>query len=262
LVELGRPDEAVAHYERATRVNDGYLEAYVGLSVAYRQLGMNAEADEAIEMASHIEPASTRLYQEMARLALRSSLSAAIGRELNVPAAAMEPVADELSASEVLDAELREHADAVAAHPDFPDYRYRYGLLLKSAGKVEEALEQFRVATRLNSTYVKALVKLGLTAWEAGRLEEAAEALSHAVNLEPAYVDLHYRLGLVYADRGLWPLAVEEYQSALKRQPGAEAVEASLVLALENMGLVGDEHLPFAAATEAADGATDATPAD
>jgi tetratricopeptide (TPR) repeat protein len=75
-------------------------------------------------------------------------------------------------------------------------------------------------------------------------------------------VDLHYRLGLVYADRGLWPLAVEEYQSALERQPGAEAVEASLVLALENMGLVGEEQPPFVAATEATDEATDAAPAD
>jgi hypothetical protein len=55
---------------------------------------------------------------------------------------------------------------------------------------------------------------------------------------------------------------VEEYQSALERQPGAEAVEASLVLALENMGLVGEEQPPFVAATEAADEAMDAAPAD
>ena len=87
--------------------------------------------------------------------------------------------------------------------------------------------------------------------WEAGRLEEATKTLERAVNLQPEYVDLHYRLGLVYADRGLWPLAVEQYEKALQRRPDAEGVEASLALALENMGLVGEEGSPFASAPSA-----------
>jgi tetratricopeptide (TPR) repeat protein len=211
---------------------------------------MNAEADEAVRMASAIEPSSTRLYQEMARLSLRSSLSAALGRELKVPAAAVEPAVDELDPAEVLESQLREHAAAVAEHPDYPDYRYRYGLLLKCAGRADDALTELRQAVALNPTYVKALVKLGLTAWEAGRLQEAADALRRAVDLAPEYVDLHYRLGLVYADRGLWPMAVEEYRQALARQPNADGVEASLVLALENMGLAGEEALPFAEAAK------------
>jgi tetratricopeptide (TPR) repeat protein len=66
--------------------------------------------------------------------------------------------------------------------------------------------------------------------------------------LQPEYVDLHYRLGLVYADQGLWPMAVEQYRKALARQPDAEGIEASLALALENMGLLGEEEGPFAAA--------------
>jgi superkiller protein 3 len=106
----------------------------------------------------------------------------------------------------------------------------------------------------MNPTYVKALVKLGLTAWEAGRLEEASTTLGRAVNLEPEYVDLHYRLGLIYADRGLWPMAVQQYQKALSRQPNAEGIEASLTLALENMGLVSEPLPPVEAASAGADG--------
>ena len=75
-------------------------------------------------------------------------------------------------------------------------------------------------------------------------------ALSQAVNLEPGYADLHYRLGLVYADRGLWPLAVEQYREALDQYPGDGAVEASLALALENMGLVDADGPVFAKAAE------------
>jgi len=100
----------------------------------------------------------------------------------------------------------------------------------------------------INPTYVKALVKLGLAAWEAGRMDEATKSLEKAVNLKPEYVDLHYRLGLVYADQGLWPLAVEQYRKALSRQPNVDGVEASLALALENMGLLGGEGSPFAVA--------------
>jgi tetratricopeptide (TPR) repeat protein len=247
LVALGRADEAVAHYDRALQVNDSYLEAYAGLAVAYRQMGMDEEADEAIGLAARIEPNSGCLYQEMSRLMLRAAAAGAIGRALNLPHAALGGVVDRLEPEDVLAAELRAHQNAVAQQPNFPDFRYRYGLLLKSAGRLEEALEQFRAAVAINPAYVKALVKLGLTAWEAGRLVEAADALTRAVHLQPQYVDLHYRLGLVYADRGMWPMAVEEYQRAIALQPDAEAVQASLLLALENMGLAGEEAEPAAA---------------
>jgi tetratricopeptide (TPR) repeat protein len=215
---------------------------------------MAEEADQAIEMASKIAPGSAQLYQEMSRLVCRASLAGALAEELNVSGAATAVAVDELDPAEVLASELREHGRVVQAHPDFPDCRYKYGLLLKSAGRAEEAMEQFRAAVAINPTYVKALVKLGLTAWETGRLEEARKVLEKAVNLQPEYVDLHYRLGLVYADQGLWPLAVEEYRRALSRsrQPNAEGVEASLALALENMGLTGGEGSPFVPAAASA----------
>jgi tetratricopeptide (TPR) repeat protein len=188
----------------------------------------------------------------MSRLVLRSTLSAALAQELKLPGLAVAAVVDELDPGEVLASELREHGRAVSEHPDFPDCRYRYGLLLKSAGRIEDALEQFKAAVAINPTYVKALVKLGLAAWEAGRMDEATKSLEKAVNLKPEYVDLHYRLGLVYADQGLWPLAVEEYRRALSRQSNAEGVEASLALALENMGLTGGEGSPFVPAAASA----------
>lgn len=246
LIELGRVEEAIRHYERAARINDQYVEAYVGLAVAYRQMGRDKEADEAVEMACEVAPGSAQLYQQMSHAAMRAALSSALAEELGAPAAALGTVLDELDPAEVLGAELRDHADAVGEHPDYPDYRYRYGLLLKSAGRLEEALEQFREAVRINPTYIKALVKLGLTAWELGRLDEAGSTLSRAVTLQPEYVDLHYRLGLVYADQGLWPLAVEQYREALAHCPGEETVEASLALALENMGLVDTDGPVFA----------------
>jgi len=250
LMELDRGEESIRHYERAARVNDQYVEAYVGLAVAYRQMGLQKEADEAVDMACEVAPGSVQLYQQMSHVAMRAALASALGEELGAPVAALDGVLTELEPAEVLGVELRDHADAVAEHPDYPDYRYRYGLLLKSAGRPEEALEQFRAAVAINPTYIKALVKLGLAAWQLGRLDEAALALSQAVNLEPGYADLHYRLGLVYADRGLWPLAVEQYREALDQYPGDGAVEASLALALENMGLVDADGPVFAKAAE------------
>ena len=247
MVERGQMEAGVRLYQRAMRINDTYLEAYVGLAVAYRQMGRQREADEVVEMACEIAPGSGALYREVSRVMMRSAMSSALGRELDLPAARLQPVVEELEPEEVLEAELLDHAEAVKAHPDFPDYRYRYGLLLKSAGRLQEAVEQFRAAVAINPTYVKALVKLGLTAWEMGRLDEAADALGRAVHVEPAYVDLHYRLGLVYADRGLWPMAVDQYRHALARKPDEEAVEASLALALENMGLLSEDGSALAA---------------
>jgi hypothetical protein len=44
------------------------------------------------------------------------------------------------------------------------------------------------------------------------------------------------------------PLAVGQYRKALSRRPDAEGIEASLALALENMGLMGEDSPPFAEA--------------
>jgi len=245
MVERGRLEEAVRSFQRALRVNDAYVEAYAGLAVAYRQAGRDREADEAVRQACQIEPGSARLYREVSRLLVRSALASALAGALEAPEEAVGPALEALEPEDVLEAELREHEAAVARHPDFPDVRYRYGVLLGSVGRHEEALEEFRAAVALNPTYVKALVKLGLTAWRLGRLEEASRALARAVEVEPEYVDLHYRLGLVYADRGLWSLAVEHYRRALRGGMVEETVEASLALALENMGLLSEEGSAF-----------------
>ena len=96
LMELGRREEAVNHYDRAARLNDQYLEAYVGLAVAYRQMGREKEADAVVELACEVAPGSAQLYREMTHVATRVALSSAIGEELDVPAAAVGTVVDEL----------------------------------------------------------------------------------------------------------------------------------------------------------------------
>src|SRR5436309_1945016 len=52
---IGRPEEAVAAFERATQQNPGYVEAWVNLAITLNDLGRMDEAREAFQRAAEAD---------------------------------------------------------------------------------------------------------------------------------------------------------------------------------------------------------------
>jgi len=242
----GRWAEAAEAFHRACELGERLLACYVGLAVAQMSDGRIADAMNSFELAGAVEPNSTILLAETARLQLKCAVAEeadrAAANDGGTAVADPDPARDDL-----LEAQLARHEAEVRRHGDWADLRYRYGVLLRAQGQLGPAQEQFAKAVEINPGYVRALLKLGITQQEIGHMDEAVETLTAALDVAPESVELHYRLGLLYTDRRRLDRAAEHMHLAVRHDEAGRtedaardpaALRAGLALALQNLGLM------------------------
>lgn len=250
-LRAGRFDQAAKWFSSALELNDRLLSAYVGIGVAQHAAGRTDEALASFEMARNIEPNSTLLFSEVARMHLKSAASREANRFLPSPttgANASEP----LEVADLLTQQVDRLREAIKRNPNHADLHYRLGLLLRNRGQVEDAVASFQQAVQINPAYMKAMIKLGLALSELDRIEEAVEVLKQAVDVRPDYLDLHYQLGLLFVQRHQFEMAVEHFDRAASGNPTNVAFQANLALALQNMGLIDRAQATWQLVTEIA----------
>lgn len=231
--------QAMKAFTHATELNDRVLSAYVGIGVAQQALGKTGEALETFEMAAGIEPNSTLLFAETARLQLLANAAAQSKRYLEPEEIAQRPeetLSDDVA--DLIDTQIASLRRAIRSHPTHADLHYRLGLLLRHRGDLAGAVQAFQAAVNINPSYAKAQAKLGLALRALGRDEEAIKSLRSALTLDCETIDLHYQLGLIFADRGEFNLAVQSFEDAVNARPDKCDYVANLALALQNMGLL------------------------
>ncbi len=230
--------EAIEWFNKAVENNDRLLNAYVGLGVAQHESGLADSARRTFQMAAGVEPNSTLLFSEVAKLQLKM----AAGREAEqhlAPATAVTKASERgTPVDDLLDRQIERHRQVLRTRPNHADVHYRLGMLLRQRGELDAAIESFRHAVAINPNYVKAIVKLGLSLAERGDEAEAVETLQGALRDRVRDVELHYQLGLMFADRNKFALALEQYEAAIKEEPRNIDLHANLALALQNMGLL------------------------
>jgi tetratricopeptide (TPR) repeat protein len=243
----GRYEEAARSFSFALEINDRLLSAYVGIGVAQHMSGRKDEALASLEMARNIEPNSTLLFSEVARMHLKAAAGKQASKFLDFSegppgesAAATNGEAQDAGTvmSDLLSEQIDRLSEAIKRNPNHADLHYRLGLLYRNRGQIEDAINAFRGAVAINPTYMKALIKLGLAHSDNDQPAEAVKVLQRAVEIQPDYVDLHYQLGLLFAKRNQFEIAVEHYERAVNKHPDNVAFQANLALALQNMGLI------------------------
>ena len=173
-----RWDEAAETFYNACELNDRILVNYIGIGVAQAAAGRTADAMNSFDLAATVEPNSTLLLTEMARLQLKASLADEFIKNFE-PEQAHAASEIELDNDDLLHRQIERHAQETADKPDHADLRYRYGVLLRSEGRLAEAAEQFEAATEINPNYTQAIIKLGITQQELGQVAEAVEAFRY-----------------------------------------------------------------------------------
>ncbi len=231
----GRWEQAAESFHQAAELGDSVLECYVGLGVAQAAMGNKAAAMNSFDLAGAIEPNSTILLAEMAKLQLRS----AVTEEFTRGFCDEDSVAGDSGAfnEDLLVQQIDRHAEAVRNEPNHADIRYRYGVLLRAAGQVQQAMGQFSQAVRISPAFLKAWIKLGITQQEMGLVDDAIETFQKATNVRPDCVDVHYRLGLLYTNRKEFDQAVRHMEEAAGNTDDGR-IRAGLALSLQNMGLM------------------------
>jgi len=234
----GRYPEAAKWFVQAIEINDRVLTAYVGLGVAQHENGQLDEAYESFEIAADIEPNSTLLFTEVAKLQLKMAATREADHILAPARPSIRGTKSQAPVDDLLDRQIKRHRQVLNRRPNHADLHYRLGLLLRQRGQLDAAIDSFRQAVAINPNYVKAVIKLGLALTERGDFDEAVGVLRQALDDRPRDVELHYRLGLMFADRNEFSMALEQYEVAIREDPRNIDLHANLALALQNMGLL------------------------
>ena len=231
--------ESAQAFSRAIEINDRIVTAYVGMAVAQQAMGKTEDAQASVEMASGIEPNSTLLFSEMARLQLKVSAAQQAKRYASPEAVAGAPDGPrDPEVAAIMEQQIARLRAVVREHPNHADLHYRLGLLLRHNGDLGGAIESFLQAVTINPQYLKAIIKLAFALREAGRPEAAIEVAQRALSIDPQSIDLHYQLGLMFADKNQFALALDRFDHAVREAPQNLDYVANLALALQNMGLM------------------------
>src|SRR6185295_14660506 len=130
---------------------------------------------------------------------------------------------------------LGELRASVLRSPNNADDRLKLAQGLYRIGDLDAALDECRVALKLESHNARAYLQLGVTLMAKQDGHAAAIALMEAILLDPALTLAHYSLGSVQYSLGNLTAAIQSYRRALDLQPNFPDACYHLALVLKLM---------------------------
>ncbi len=128
----------------------------------------------------------------------------------------------------------------VAAVPGNSRAHYNLGDALKSQGRLDEAIGQYRQALNADPYYVEVYNNLAAALQSQGRLEQAIGYYRRALEIKPDYADAHNNLAVALQSQGRLDEAVSHYSRALQLNPDLAAAHNSLGNVLVLQGKIDD----------------------
>ena len=124
----------------------------------------------------------------------------------------------------------------VDAAPANPRGHNNLGFVLKSGGKLDEAISRYRQALRLSPGYADAHNNLGVVLQLLGRVNEAINEFRRAVELDPGHAKAHNDLGIALSTIGKFDEAVSHFREAQRINPDYAEAYNNLGISLGSQG--------------------------
>jgi FOG: TPR repeat len=133
-------------------------------------------------------------------------------------------------------AEQGQHDKAIARYKSVlqryprltPDTWYNYGQSLAATGKLEEAINAFQNALKLNPSFSNAHRNLAFALVRTGRQQEALIHFGDAVRLEPENASMHNNYAIMLGRAGRTDEAIQEFETALRLAPDEASTHFNL----------------------------------
>jgi TolB-like protein len=200
---------AEQHFKRAIELDPDYALAYVGLADAYSNQEsygsltfeeLLRRIQPLIEKAIELDPKCAEAYE--AKAGFRFAL------EMKAP-------------QEELDGAEEEVLRAIELNPNSVQALIGYSGLLRSQGRLDEALAQVRLAADRDPMAPGIQTLLARRTWEVGRAEEAVKLTLRNIEWNPEYPDNYDLISQFYTQLGRLGEAQLWIQEARKRNPDA-----------------------------------------
>jgi protein O-GlcNAc transferase len=192
LLALGRMQEAIAPFERALALNPGLVGAHYGRGYALLVLGKLAEADAAFERTIAVKPDHVEAHCS------RGIALAAMNRK---------------------EYALTALSHALALRPDFLPALDARSELLNDLGRFGDSLADADRAVVVDPGHALAHSNRGNALYAIGRLEEALAALDRALTLDPGLIKAVCNRGSVNRNMGRLEDALADFERVLAVQP-------------------------------------------
>ena len=208
LVEKGKLEEAVEHFEAALRIDPSYPRARNNLAAYLLRKG---RPEEAIEQCQMILASSPQFH--IARFNLARALESS-GKQAEAAA---------------------QFEEFLRSNPKDTEARLHLGLCFGALGKYADAIAQFEEICRHSPTNALALLNLGSVLEATGRDTDALARYEAGVRAAPEDAELHRRLGLLLAKLSRPGEAVLRFREVVRLRPTAEAhYDLALALVISN----------------------------
>jgi len=217
---------AAEQFNRAVEINDKIVDAYIGLATAQKLAGRNCEALSTLSLAAAIQPNSSFLFAEAAKLIFKAALAKAM------------PLHHTSESEHTIEAVIAAHRQQISRRPQNPDLHYRLGVLLMSVARPQLAADCFRAALEINPTYARARSKLALCLYETGGREEALAQLTVPNHLDRQTLELHYRTALLYCNRLKFASSLINLERHLHDNFAATDAAVNVSIVLQNLGML------------------------
>jgi protein O-GlcNAc transferase len=214
----GRPEEAVALFERSIAVDSRHGMALEHLGLAHLMLGRFADAERVLRQAATLPGAPPSVAMRLGVALLNQ----------------------------------QQHAEAIGflkqalnRDPESADSRLNLGQALAQSGEAAAAREQFEAVLRLEPARVDAAFNLGVLALQEDQLDPARQWFERVLERVPHYADAMASLGIVLQRQGKLAEARERFLAALRAAPGLPAAHEGMAFTCLALGRTSEaiEHL-------------------
>jgi tetratricopeptide (TPR) repeat protein len=192
LLNRGRVDEAVEHFQKALALQPESAAFHASLGYAYCQAGRVDESIIQFQKALEIQPDSAEVHNGLGFSLFQ------MGR---------------------VNEAITHFQRALAIDPDFAKAHNNLGYILFQMGRMNEAITHFQTALEINPNYAEAHYDLGNCLLQIGRVDEAIVHYRKAIELQPRLPQAYNDLGNAFRRKGMAAEAMACYQKAIELQP-------------------------------------------
>ncbi len=247
LLQLGQPEQAVDHLQRAARALRNHPGVLGNLAQAYFALGRYEEARETFRKASRLDPRAVQFQLGAANsLAMQRKFSDAeiLLRRLagRFPDEALvwfnlgNVLRDLARPAEALDC----YRTALTLDPKLIDARNNLGGALQALLRFEEAEREYRACIAMASDYALPRCNLASVLIDLGRFSEAETLCREAIGLAPEMGEAHTFLGAALGHQGRHREALACHRAAAMVEPHNSKVVEIYASALIESGKTGE----------------------
>lgn len=115
----------------------------------------------------------------------------------------------------------------LSSEPDNPALHNNLGNLYVLRNRMDEAIEEFKTAARLDRTSAVPWNNLGTVYKKIGKVLPAKDAFQKALSIDPSYALVYYNLGTLYDEAGDYDNAMANYLKAISLRPDLADVKVN-----------------------------------